>query len=1071
MSRPVSLAVVGALVLGGALVATAGPAEASPDHGQPIFGDTGVRRTTAQLEAAGRRHPDNSGRYLPMRGNGVMKSANPDALPTRVPARASSGPRVAVTNPSSFDGPALESQIVPPDTQGDVGPTQFFVTLNTRFKTYAKSTGTADGVVNVAPDTFFAPAMTPLPAPPNDCNFTSDPHVRYDRLSQRWFIVMIDVPGCAGSLANRIMIAVSDGSTVTAQTQWTFFHINAPSGKFADYPTLGIDASALYIGVNNFTTAGSFAGTDGYVVRKSSILGAGPIFSTRFGLVTSPGGAGPFTPQGVDDPYDADVHGHFIGVDNAAFSKLQIVTVNNPGGTPTVTTTPLNVATTAFPIPVPHAGNSGGSNGNLDALDDRLFAATMTADGHIWTAHNIGVNSSGVASGATRDASRWYEIDLATPGVAQSGTIFDGAASNPVSFWIPSVAVNGQGVMAIGGSASSALTHVDAWYAGRLPTDAAGTTDAPVRYTSTSASYNPSFDTGGSSGRRWGDYSLTRVDPQDNQTLWTIQEYVNATDSWGVKIARLRAPGPATPSGASAPVDKGLASTHVTLTGTSSGGTGWYDPGPGFAQRLQVSIGCGVVVNSVNVVSPTQLDLDLDTTGAAPGSCDVTTTNPDGQSATGNGVVVVADLRPDALIKLESDPAFVGDGVYNSTGAGQTVTISPAPNTQQEFAIQVQNDGTAQEDFTLSGPGDKPGYTVQYLDTDGTTDITSQVVAGTFDTGNIAVGDTSTYHLVISVGSSPPPGDTSWLVTASSAHDPSKVDAVGVTAHVVNFQPDALIKLSSSAGFTGGDVYNATGTGQTITAAKPQGSSQEFAIEVQNDGTDPDNFTLVGTGNQPAFTVHYFDGATDITSSVTAAGLAVGTLAPGAGKTFRLVVAVGASAPIGSTASWLVQATSGQDAAKMDAVRAAVKVVSYRPDALVKLSTARSYVGNNVYNLTGRNQTVTASTKRGTTRTFSLKVQNDGTAADTFRLRGPGSRTGFAVHYFAGTTDITRKVVAGTYVTATIGAGGSTTYRLVVAVSAKATIGATPSWLLQATSTHVSTRADAVKARVKVVAT
>ena len=54
---------------------------------------------------------------------------------------------------------------------------------------------------------------------------TSDPRVRYDRLSGRWFITMIDVNGTN----NRILLAVSSGSTVTNASNFTFFDIPSDS--------------------------------------------------------------------------------------------------------------------------------------------------------------------------------------------------------------------------------------------------------------------------------------------------------------------------------------------------------------------------------------------------------------------------------------------------------------------------------------------------------------------------------------------------------------------------------------------------------------------------------------------------------------------------------------------------------------------------------------------------------------------------------------------------------------------------------------------------------------------------
>ena len=55
-----------------------------------------------------------------------------------------------------------------------------------------------------------------------------------------------------------------------------------------------------------------------------------------------------------------------------------------------------------------------------------------------------------------------------------------------------------------------------------------------------------------------GDYSQTVVDPTDNQTFWTFQEYTSDPNVWGVRVIQLKAPPPAVPADASpdtVPVD------------------------------------------------------------------------------------------------------------------------------------------------------------------------------------------------------------------------------------------------------------------------------------------------------------------------------------------------------------------------------------------------------------------------------------------------------------------------------------------------------------------------------------
>src|SRR5208283_4422118 len=167
----------------------------------------------------------------------------------------------------------------PPDDMGAVGPTQFVTAVNGRIRSFNKSTGAKDGVLDLNTDTFFSSAMTPT-----NGTFTTDPRIRYDRFSGKWFIIMVDVPGGNISSANRVMIAMSNTSTITPSTIWTFFYFEQDlvsptgnSGDFVDYPSLGIDVNALYIGVNVFSPSGIFQGTSAFVVRKSSLISGGPI--------------------------------------------------------------------------------------------------------------------------------------------------------------------------------------------------------------------------------------------------------------------------------------------------------------------------------------------------------------------------------------------------------------------------------------------------------------------------------------------------------------------------------------------------------------------------------------------------------------------------------------------------------------------------------------------------------------------------------------------------------------------------------------------------------------------------
>jgi hypothetical protein len=634
---------------------------------------------------------------------------------TAAPSKAPSTPQTVGT---SFTGATISDTggLVPPDSMGAVGPTQFIVTVNGRFRSFSKATGLADGALNVDPNVFFNSVRSAN---------TSDPRIRYDRLSGRWFITMIDINGTN----NRILLAVSSGSTIASASSFTFFDVpsdtTAPAratSDFADYDTLGIDANALYIGTNVFASTGAFKGTDGYVIRKSSVLGQGPIVVTVFRNLAVGTGEGPFTPQGVDNVDPHATEGAFIGVSNALFGELALRRISDPGGTPSISSSILiTVPSTAFPLAAPQTG----SQRALDTLDDRLFAATFR-DGELWTAHDIGVNSSGVATSPTRTAVRWYELTGIptgqTPSIVQSGTIFDGAASNPRSFFIPSVMVSGQGHAAFGFSTSGASEHPNAATVGRLVGDTLGTVGTPQLYTNSSSTYAPQA----TAVQRWGDYSFTSLDPLDDMTMWTVQEFSNATNSWAVRVVKLIAPPPATPAVAGpASVATGQPSVNVTIAGTKVSGSGFYDPGSNLGgsavpfSHIKASVTGGVTVNNVTFSSPTQITLNISTVGATAGAQSVTITNPDGQKSTGNGILTLtggpslSSVNPNTLGQGGTRTLTVNGANFQSgatesvSGTGVTVVSSTFVNSST-LTIKVKaaaNAPVGKRDVTVTSGG------------------------------------------------------------------------------------------------------------------------------------------------------------------------------------------------------------------------------------------------------------------------------------------------------------------------------------------------------------------------------
>jgi hypothetical protein len=858
---------------------TAPPGE---QYGERLDTVPGIALTTAEIMQRQKAMPQMLIGWHPHFEREVERdnlTDNPDAPATSTwPPNATkfSGsirPLASQTTALSFDGAnSDDTQATPPDSMGTVGPDQYIVFVNGRLRSFDK-TGAADGVLDANPDVFFASVMTPVGGSVV-LNFTSDPQIRYDRFTARWYLSIIDVPctdaNCNGTAANRWMLAVSDAAsngTITASTVWTFFQVKTDNSNFCDYPSLGIDVNALYFGCNMFSPT-AFAGTNGYVVQKSSVQGVGPMVVTKFTPLATATGAGPFAPRGVDNFDPGTTVGYFVGADNNQFSRITFRRVSNPGSaTPTISgSIRITVPTTGATNPVEHQGNTGGNNGRLDSLDDRLFAA-MIRNGHLWTAHNLRVNTMGAANTgpAARKASRWYDFtmsDTTNPALHQSGTVYDNAATLAAAaqFWIPSIAATGQGHAVIGFSKAGNNYGATPSYTGRLSGDALGTMSgvpgaSMTNIGVTAASYNPFWDTGGGSGRRWGDYSFTAVDPLDDMTVWTIQEYNEATDMYAVRVAKLLAPPPATPTCSATPVDFPSGTGNVTITGTSTGGSGFYDPGTDLPSPALpfTHIGASMTnatVNSVTYNSPTQVTLNI--TVSTQGLQDVTIVNPDGQSTTASGCInVTPPLAAKLVFTVQPPSSSVSGSAFAATvsveDAGgnvvttdnSNVTIALAGGTvgatlSGTLTVQAVN-GVA----TFSGLSvDKAGigYTLHATDASLTPDdsIAFDIVAGpaaniafTQQPSDAVAGAANSPAIIATVTDSagnPVAGESVSLTVASgpaaaftSITNPQTTDASGNATFA-----DAVLTVAGAYTLGAADAaLNATSNSFNVVAASP----------------------------------------------------------------------------------------------------------------------------------------------------------------------------------------------------------------------------------------------------------
>jgi hypothetical protein len=261
----------------------------------------------------------------------------------------------------------------------------------------------------------------------------------------------------------------------------------------------------------------------------------------------------------------------------------------------------------------------------------------ITGKSSLWIAQGTRITKSGIGSSTgDRDGAYWAEIGnlTSTPTILQSAMLYDGAnaTSSALYFIYPTIASSGQGHNLMGFTSAGPAKYCQAASASRFRTDAVATFNLPRDFTTSTSSYNPGAS-------RWGDFTQTVVDPADNMTLWTFTEYAATKNSWGVRAAQFKAPPPSKPVLASIPTACGT-SIKVTINGTSTNHSEFFDPGTGYTKRLKVSVSgpAAVTVASVTFVNPTQVTANL--TFTASGSYTLKVTNPDGQSATSSAFTV-----------------------------------------------------------------------------------------------------------------------------------------------------------------------------------------------------------------------------------------------------------------------------------------------------------------------------------------------------------------------------------------------------------------------------------------------
>ncbi len=135
--------------------------------------------------------------------------------------------------------------------------------------------------------------------------------------------------------------------------------------------------------------------------------------------------------------------------------------------------------------------------------------------------------------------------------------------------------------------------------------------------------------------------------------------------------------------------------------------------------------------------------------------------------------------RPDGLI-ARAGFALVGNNVYNTTAAGQTRSATVGPGGSAAFNVRLGNDGNVTDSLRIVGQATTSRFTVTYRR--GPTNITAQVVAGTYTLANLPPGATRDITITIRSKAGTPVGTAvSRTVQARSGANGTIRDTVKAT--------------------------------------------------------------------------------------------------------------------------------------------------------------------------------------------------------------------------------------------------------------------------------------------------
>jgi hypothetical protein len=379
---------------------------------------------------------------------------------------------------------------------------------------------------------------------------------------------------------------------------------------------------------------------------------------------------------------------------------------------------PIKVNETVFDSPddVPQPNANA-----LQSLGERMMQKAqyrkVGGSESLWIAHTV------QSSPGSSIRPQWAQIDV-TGGAVRTVPVQQQiyAPDTTINRWVPSIAADHDGNVALGYNISNAATFPSIAYSGRLRTDPLNQmSQGETLLVAGSGSQRNLCQ--GSPCTRWGDYSSMSIDPTDDCTFWFVTQYYDSqangdSGNWQTRIGSFRFPscggnivshtltiGSVNPS-------SGVAIT-VSPDDNSDSGSGTTQFTRTFSHGMSVNLTAVTVVNG-NVFQKWQRD-----------SADWSTNASTSVTMDGNHTMTAIYVTPTtrSLIVASSNP-----------GNGVSITVSPNDNNGAgSAATQFTRSYNANTVVNLTAPATAGGNNFQKWMRDGVDWATTAATTVTMD--------------------------------------------------------------------------------------------------------------------------------------------------------------------------------------------------------------------------------------------------------------------------------------------------------------------------------------------------